>query len=486
MNALWLLVVLAQLGCRLTSRTFRLQPATEGSSLQLPLAGERGGDGKLWQWMDDQFYVSLFRLTANFEPHGTSLGCVVAAQSRHTPNYWYYWVRDGALIADLGAKAYSQACAFTSSALLEEALWRFVDFNLPIQTVKTRSASESDPIGIGEPKYEVNGSAFNGPALRALALTRFARAYIACGGSQERVRDKIYRAELPAHTVVKRDLEMVTRNFDKPSFDLWEEVQGQHFYTVMVQHQALVEGSQLARLMNDSQAADYYEVQAEEVAGLVKQHAARCTGPNPHIITTLHRTAGIDYKTEELDVAVILAVLHTRNSTLYDVSHECVLATAHALKTRFAKLYPINSQDNSGNTAPGIGRYPEDRYYGGNPWFLCTLAFAELYYRLLGHARQHNSMTVTTTSLAFYRSLLKDESLETGVYNSTNARWDRILHALQAEGDQYIRRVRAHTGVNGAMDEQFDKDNGAMLSAADLTWSYAAFLSMVNTRDNVV
>ncbi|KAL7747175.1 hypothetical protein RI367_007535 [Sorochytrium milnesiophthora] len=456
MNALWLLVVLAQLGCRLTSRTFRLQTATEGSSLQLPLAGERGGDGELWQWMDDQFYVSLFRLTANFEPHGTSLGCVVAAQSRHTPNYWYYWVRD---------------------------------------TVKTRSASESDPIGIGEPKYEVNGSAFNGdwgrpqndgPALRALALTRFARAYIACGGSQERVRHKIYRAELPAHTVVKRDLEMVTRNFDKPSFDLWEEVQGQHFYTVMVQHQALVEGSQLARLMNDSQAADYYEVQAEEVAGLVKQHAARCTGPNPHIIPTLHRTAGIDYKTEELDVAVILAVLHTRNSTLYDVSHECVLATAHALKTRFAELYPINSQDNGGNTAPGIGRYPEDRYYGGNPWFLCTLAFAELYYRLLGHARQHNSMTVTTTSLAFYRSLLKDESLETGVYNSTNARWGRILHSLQAEGDQYIRRVRAHTGVNGAMDEQFDKDNGAMLSAADLTWSYAAFLSMVNTRDNVV
>ncbi|KAL7747732.1 hypothetical protein RI367_006850 [Sorochytrium milnesiophthora] len=85
--------------------------------------------------------------------------------------------------------------------------------------------------------------------------------------------------------------------------------------------------------------------------------------------------------------------------------------------------------------APGIGRYPEDQYYGGNPWFSCTLAFAELYYRLLGHARQRNLVTITTTSPAFYRSFLKDKSLKTGVYNSTNARWGRILHSLQAEGD---------------------------------------------------
>lgn len=42
--------------------------------------------------------------------------------------------------------------------------------------------------------------------------------------------------------------------------------------------------------------------------------------------------------------------------------------------------------------------------------------------------------------------------------------------------------VQTRVGVNGALSEQFDKSTGAPLSAADLTWSYASFLTAANAR----
>lgn len=43
--------------------------------------------------------------------------------------------------------------------------------------------------------------------------------------------------------------------------------------------------------------------------------------------------------------------------------------------------------------------------------------------------------------------------------------------------------VQKYTPSNGAMSEQFDKSSGSPLSAADLTWSYAALLTAVAARN---
>jgi glucoamylase len=64
-----------------------------------------------------------------------------------------------------------------------------------------------------------------------------------------------------------------------------------------------------------------------------------------------------------------------------------MLATAVAVESKFSSLYSINSGIASW-LGTAIGRYPEDTYNGvgnseGNPWFLCTNAFAELYYRAI-------------------------------------------------------------------------------------------------------
>lgn len=43
-----------------------------------------------------------------------------------------------------------------------------------------------------------------------------------------------------------------------------------------------------------------------------------------------------------------------------------------------------------------------------------------------------------------------------------------------------------YTPSNGALAEQYNRADGTPLSAVDLTWSYAAFLTAYNARANVL
>lgn len=46
--------------------------------------------------------------------------------------------------------------------------------------------------------------------------------------------------------------------------------------------------------------------------------------------------------------------------------------------------------------------------------------------------------------------------------------------------------VQKYTPSSGALAEQFSKSNGTPLSAVDLTWSYAAFITAANRRNGVM
>ncbi len=63
---------------------------------------------------------------------------------------------------------------------------------------------------------------------------------------------------------------------------------------------------------------------------------------------------------------------------LFSFSDERLLGTASALEVALGNAYRINL----GAMTPAIGRFIDDRYFGGNPWYVTTAAFAELYYRV--------------------------------------------------------------------------------------------------------
>jgi glucoamylase len=157
-------------------------------------------------------------------------------------------------------------------------------------------------------------------------------------------------------------------------------------------------------------------------------------------LTTLNRVEGLDYKKSNLDVATLLAILHAENDSYVSVRDELVQSTINRLQDGFHSLYRINQQK---LPAELFGRYPEDKYYDGNPWILCTLAVAEIYY-------------------------LKSFELSD--------------LSLFKQADLYLKRIQIHSREDGGLSEQLHRDSGYQLGAVDLTWSHASFLTTIKAR----
>tara|TARA_B100000749_G_scaffold280899_1_gene281161 strand:- start:258028 stop:259380 length:1353 start_codon:yes stop_codon:yes gene_type:complete len=423
-------------------------------------------------WLERQNQVSIEKLFNNIGPEGTHPGTVIASPSREEPDYWFHWVRDAALVMQVVLDRGSNVPANRG-----ETLYRFVE--------KTElNQNLFSPVGLGEPKYYVDGRPYDGPwgrpqndgpALRALTLTRWARQLMEQGRS-EYVRQRLYSGSIPALGVIKKDLEYVAHNWRVPSFDLWEEVKGQHFYTKMVQRQALLEGADLAQILGDGGAAQYYRNQAHGLDQVILHHY---NTNRPYIVENIDRVEGLWYKDSGLDTATILAFLHTQGSHhSKSLDDNMLLSTIFHLKESFASIYRINRNYEAQGVGVSFGRYPEDVYFGGNPWFLTTLAIAEHHLKLAKVIQEKGQISISPKNYTFYQALMGQKAkVPSRVITSSDSEFRMILSELHAEAIKYFKRVRKHTNSSGNLWEQFDRDSGYMLSARDLTWSYAAFIT---------
>jgi glucoamylase len=427
-------------------------------------------------WIQKQSDFSEIKLFENVSAPGTAQGSVVASPSKIDPNYYFYWVRDGSLTMDSVLGLYKDTSGAGRSALLS----RLDDFRVFTQ----RNQNTPTWPGLGDPRYNADGSADNlpwgrpqndGPALRALMFTRFAQSLLT-EGRRDYVDKYLYAPVLPAGSVIKADLEYVAHNWSSKCFDLWEEIYGQHFFTRAVQYASLVEGADLAESQGDPQAANFYRQTSQTISRALEGHWSDQKG---YYLATVDSEAGPDHqKTSQLDTAVILAVLASdREEGVLSPLSDKILSTALAIENSFASVYQINS-DKSVGTA--IGRYAEDYYYGGNPWFLTTSGFAQLHYRVARLLKSRNSYFLTPLSVAFFASTLPESErskLSAGmdVLAEPNMK-AQLLQALITKGDGFLKRVQKHMDAAGNMSEQYRRDSGLMLSANDLTWSYAAFI----------
>jgi glucoamylase len=159
------------------------------------------------------------------------------------------------------------------------------------------------------------------------------------------------------------------------------------------------------------------------------------------------------------------------------------LANHKAVTDSFRSVYAVNQGIAQGK-AVAVGRYSEDVYYNGNPWYLCTSAAAEQLYSAMYQWDKLGSVTVDATSLAFFKDLVP--SISSGTYAKDSAVYKSIMSAVRTYADGYLAVVQKYTPSNGGLAEQFDKNNGSPLSAADLTWSYAAFLTATDRRASSV
>lgn len=159
------------------------------------------------------------------------------------------------------------------------------------------------------------------------------------------------------------------------------------------------------------------------------------------------------------------------------------LANHKAVADSFRSVYSINSGIAQG-AAVAIGRYSEDVYYNGNPWYLATFAAAEQLYDALYQWNAVGSIAITDVSLAFFQDLYSSAAV--GTYATSSAEYTAIVAAVKTYADGFMTKAQEYTPSTGALSEQFDRSSGTPLSAADLTWSYASFLSAADRRAGIV
>lgn len=269
--------------------------------------------------------------------------------------------------------------------------------------------------------------------------------------------------------IIQNDLSYTAQYWNQTGFDLWEEVSGSSFFTIAASHRALVEGSALAASM--SQSCSHCDSQAPQVLCFLQSF---WTGQyiNSNINTNDERSGK--------DANSILTSLHnfdpaaTCDDTTFQPCSSRALANHKQVTDSFRSIYTINSDIAQGQ-AVAVGRYNEDVYYNGNPWYLATTAAAEQLYDALYQWNHIGSMTVDAVNQAFFQDLVPGTEL--GTYTAGSATFASLTTAAKIYADGFMSVVQKYTPSNGALAEQFSKDNGSPLSAADLTWSYAALLT---------
>ncbi|PLN80393.1 Glucoamylase [Aspergillus taichungensis] len=272
----------------------------------------------------------------------------------------------------------------------------------------------------------------DGPALRATGMIAFGQWLIEHGYTSV--------ASSLVWPVVRNDLSYVAECRNQTGYDLWEEVSGSSFFTLAVQHRS-------------------------------------------HILPNLH-----GWHTGK-DANTLLGCIHTFDpqagcdDLTFQPCSSRALANHKTVVDEFRSLYGINSGIDS-DAAVAVGRYPEDTYYNGNPWFLCTLAAAEQLYDALYQWNQQGGLTISNVSLPFFKDICS--SAATGTFSSSSTMYTSIASAVKTYADGFMSIAQTYSHSNGSMGEQFSKSDGSQTSARDLTWSYAALLTANNRRNAVM
>jgi len=413
---------------------------------------------------------------------GSVLASPIPAAYDPDPDYFFHWFRDSAIIID--ALRVARAEGFEKQTTVER-FREFVDFNRSLRELDGRELirharlrKEVQPsflqyvrpdgelaavfggAVLGEARVNPDGTLDftrwarpqnDGPALQVLTLTRWRSA-------RPGVDDVLQAAMLD---LVIGDLDFVRAHATERSFDIWEEESGYHYYKQLVQAEALARGAEWLEESGDTKRAHDFRSIGDALALNLDAYWSAEGG---YYRSRTGVVGGAPEKT--LDISVILGVLHAgRMKGAHSVLDAKAQATLTALEDLFDAEYPVN-RERPANQGPAIGRYAKDAYYGGNPWYLATLATAEFYFRLASALVSGAPLAEANENARFRERL--------GGKSPANAAFRR--------GNTFMRTVQAHTPPSGDLSEQFDRATGAQTSAKHLAWSYAAFITAAASR----
>ncbi|KAJ1301930.1 hypothetical protein OPQ81_000769 [Rhizoctonia solani] len=426
-----------------------------------------------------QYPISKAGILANIGPNGSKdqgayKGVVIASPSKEDPDYVYTWTRDSALVY----KALVDQYISGRDHSLLQGIYDWIASQTKLQQVTNPSGTVSAG-GLGEPKFNINETEFtgswgrpqrDGPALRATTFITFANDQLVKG------KKSYVQSIWPA---IQLDLDYVAQFWNASGYDLWEEVYGSSFFTLAASHRSLRQGAALATKLGHSSLAKTYTEQAVNVLCFLQSF---WDPTKSYIISNINGAAPTR---TGLDVNSILTSVHQfdpeagcDNDTFQPCSDRA-LRNHKAVVDSFRTIYAINANYSTSEGA-AIGRYAEDVYYGGNPWYLATFAAAEQLYYATYTWLKVGKIQVTSLSLPFFQQIYP--SAKVGTYPVVSKDGLGILLAVRKYADQFVLINKQFLGPNGGLAEQFDRATGAPKSAVDLTWSYASAITAFDAR----
>lgn len=441
-------------------------------------------DADFESWVDTQLRRSATRMLASVSPvtlvkhrpgfgqtmvpvAGAIVASPVLADWDPDPDYFFHWFRDSALVIDALRSLHAQAIVGDEAL---QHLRDFVRFSLGLTRLDGRTAvavpdrtagvapdflkftrddadlamAHGDAVA-AETRVNPDGTLdisrwarpqHDGPPLRALAMLRW--------GAEGRL-DEPTLAE--AAELIRFDLAFTLRRAREPSYDIWEEELGHHYYTLRVSAAALAAGATWLAGQGDPAEAQRCRDASRAILGLLDGYWIEGRGDEGHY-RSRRRPQGEYPVAKSLDIAVMLSAIHAPEvpGAAHGVADPRMQATLARLEALFGAIYPIN-RDRAAGRGPAMGRYEGDVYHAGGPWYLATLGAAEF----------------------CFRAALADAPVG-------------CARDWFARGDAYLATVRAYTPASGDLSEQFDPRTGEPASAKHLAWSYAAFISCERMR----
>ena len=245
----------------------------------------------------------LQRITENTNTM-SHVGIIIASPSEDPP-YKYHWVRDSALVMRTFIDMYKK----TKNPLYFQYIINYLENESKIQELNTIS-------GLGEPKYNIDCTAFNGewgrpqndgPALRGIMLFKIISLF------QYKYDKLIENLILP---ILVKDINYICKNIENTSFDLWEEINGWHFYTRMVQLKFLKDALKHKKLI--VKLCDFVKIMDSYVklSSSVKDHIC-----DNHIISSLNIIKSLIYN-NNIPIMLICSFKNKEDIILLDELHK--------------------------------------------------------------------------------------------------------------------------------------------------------------------
>lgn len=383
--------------------------------------------------MSENQYVKkiMQRITENTNTM-SNIGIIIASPSEEPP-YKYHWIRDSALVMRTFIDIYKK----TQDPVYFQYIINYLENESKLQNLETIC-------GLGEPKYNIDCTAYmgdwgrpqnDGPALRGIILFKIIEIF------QYKYDILISNLIIP---IILKDLNYILKNYKNTSFDIWEELNGWHFYTRMVQVKFLKYCIKFSKIL---------EYSNDNLMILKKTYHELCESLQDHICDN-HIISSFDKNGKIIkyhDAANLLAYCHIDfdKEILKIVPLEYINENCDHLIDYFRKKYKHDELNL-------IGRYPNDKYYDGQIWIICSLALGQIYLEL------YKSRNILKYDSPMHRSKSNPNNNYVNIAN-------RILEKILTLDENLI------------LPEQFNPITSEYYSAKKLTWNYSELYFLYNT-----